>query len=405
MDSAKVPSRADQQLIDHAREHGFAVTSKQLSGWRRHGLLPANAHGGGLGRGQGSTSQPVAASFALVLGLARLSGRGKRPSDVALLLFGEGLPVPEPAARAAFQAAADSVCLPGGAEPGGHVDEHLDAVDSYIDRGGQVVVMVPARARRVDEQIVAFFESAGVPWPPTELAQLDENLSAERMSPQGATLFAVDALLTGSAPLPRIGALLRGMSPGLEVNPIASLVETTVRDVPHSPVLGPDGSLTMLTGDVRRALHELAATASTEDLRAAWHAARDVRAWALDLCARVEAELAARVPGDATMEWWISRQLPAGLSLLDELRTQRERAAATALSALGLLLQREQFAELDRVQPGCQWDLAQAPGFLPPPARVFLALPSAAPACLGQAAHQIEGTVCTFPAQTFERRA
>lgn len=199
------------------------------------------------------------------------------------------------------------------------------------------------------------------------------------MTPQGAALFAADALLTGSVPLPRIAALLRGMAPGLEVNPIASLVETTVRDVPDSPVLGADDSLDMLAGDVRRILHDLAGTASPEDLGAAWHAARDVRSWALDLCARVEGELAARAPGDATMEWWISRQLPAGLSLLDELRTRHERAAATALSALGLLLQREQFAELERVQPGCQWDLAQTPGFLPPPARDFLALPSAAP--------------------------
>ncbi|MEU5092278.1 hypothetical protein [Streptomyces sp. NPDC021356] len=158
-----MPSRADQQLIDHAREHDFTVTGKQLGRWRRHGLLPANAHGAGLGRGQGSTSQPVAAGFALVLGLARLSGRGKRPADVALFLFGEGLPVPEPTVRAAFQAAVDTIHLPG-TEPGQDVDETLDTVDAYIGRGGQASVMVPARARRVDEQIAAFFKSTGVPW-------------------------------------------------------------------------------------------------------------------------------------------------------------------------------------------------------------------------------------------------
>ncbi|WP_412079561.1 hypothetical protein ACLF6K_39155 (plasmid) [Streptomyces xanthophaeus] len=194
------------------------------------------------------------------------------------------------------------------------------------------------------------------------------------MTPQGATLFAADALLTGSAPLPRIAALLRGMTPGLDVNPIASLVETTVRDVPDSPVLGPDESLSTLTGDVRRTLHELAATASPVDLAAAWRAAQDVRSWALDLCTRAEEELAAQAPGDATMEWWVSRQLPAGMSLLEELRTRRESPAGTARSALGLLFQREQFAEIDRRQPGCQWDLTQTPGFLPPPARTFLAL-------------------------------
>ncbi|MFI8091529.1 hypothetical protein ACIF9R_24950 [Streptomyces sp. NPDC086080] len=381
MNTTKVPSRADQQLIEHAREHGFTVTGKQLSGWRRHGLLPANAHGGGLGRGRGSTSQPAAAGFALVLGLARLAGRGKRPADVALALFGEGLPVPEPTVRAAFRTAVNAIRLPGTA-PGQDVDERLDAVDSYIGRGGQAVIMVPARAHRVDEQIAAFFESAGVPWPPKELVPFDEHLNDERLTPQGATLFAADALLTGSAPLPLVGALLRGMAPGLDVNPIASLVETTVRDVPHSPVLGPDDSLTMPSGDVRSVLRTLAETSSPEDLTAAWQAAQGVRSWALDLCARTEAELAARAPGDATTEWWISRQMPAGLYLLEELRTRHEKATRTALSALLLLLQRETFAELDRVQAGCQWDLAQTPGFLPPPARAFLALPSTTPASL-----------------------
>lgn len=189
----------------------------------------------GLGRGLGSTSQPVADSFALVVGLARLSGRGKRPTDVALFLFGEGLPVPEPTVRAAFHTAVDTVRLPGGAESGQDVEGQLDAVASYIGHGGRAAVMVPTRARRMDEQIAAFCQSAGISWPPAELTQWDENPASERMTPQGAALFAADALLTGSAPLPQIGALLRGMTPGLEVNPIASLLETTMRDVPDSP--------------------------------------------------------------------------------------------------------------------------------------------------------------------------
>ncbi|MFJ5933907.1 hypothetical protein [Streptomyces sp. NPDC093071] len=383
MDGTKAPSRADQQLIDHARTYGFEVTGKQLSGWRRHGLLLPNVQGGGLGRGRGSTSRPAADSFDLVLALARLSGRGKRPTDVALLLFGEGLPVPEPTVRAAFRAAVDAVCLPGGTEPGRDVDEHLNAVGSSIGQGGRAVVMVPARARRVDEQIVGFFESAGVPWPPPELAQWDENTGGERMSPHGVSLFAADALLTGRAPMPMIGALLRGMMPETEVNPIASLVETTVREVPHSPVLGPDESLTMSSGDVRHVLRTLAATVAPEDLAAAWHTAREVRVWALELCARAEEELAGRAPGDATTQWWISRQLPAGLWLLDALRTRHEKAGSTAVSALALLLQRAQFAELDRLQPGCQWEVAHMTGVLPPPARAFFSLPSGAPNTLG----------------------
>ncbi|MER6779593.1 MULTISPECIES: hypothetical protein [unclassified Streptomyces] len=378
MNSAQVPGRADQQLIDHARDHGFDVTGEQLYWWRRHKLLPANAHGGGLGRGLGSTSRPAADSFPLVLALARLSGRGKRPTDLALLLFGEGLPVPEATVRTAFHAAVDTVRLPRGAESGEDLDEQLDAVDRHIASGGQVSVMVPRRARRVDEQIATFFRSAGLPWPPAELAQWDENPGSEPMTPRDAALFAADALLTGSAPLPRIAALLRGTTPGLEVNPIASLVESTVRDVPDSPVLAPDESLSTLTGDVRPVLHALAATAPPGDLAAAWRTALDARTWALDLCARAEAELAVQAPGEATTEWWLSRQLPAGIWLLEELRTRRPKPTGTALSALGLLLQRDQLAAIDLLHPGCQWDLLHTPGVLPPPVRALLTRPSAA---------------------------
>ncbi|MGW3600816.1 hypothetical protein [Streptomyces sp. NPDC005167] len=108
----------------------------------------------------------MADSFALVVGLARLSGRGKRPTDVALFLFGEGLPVPEPTVRAAFHTAVDTVRLPGGAESGQDVEGQLDAVDSYIGRGGQAAVMVPTRARRVveaDDRLPSPPASPGLP--------------------------------------------------------------------------------------------------------------------------------------------------------------------------------------------------------------------------------------------------
>lgn len=373
----KKPSRADQQLIDHAREHGVTISAKQLARWRRHGLLPANTRGGGLGRGRGSTSQPVAAGFPLVLALARLTERGRRPKDLALALFSEDLPVPEETVRAAFRAAVDTVRLPGiDSDTDNDVEEHLDAVGAYLEAGGQAVVMVPARARKVDEQIVAFFESAGAPWPPPALAALDDGADVERMNPHGATLFAADAVLTGRMTLEGLGSLLRATMPSPQPNPIASLVETTVKDVEDSAVLSDDGALATLSGDARLILHEMAATASRADLYAAWHTARNVRAWALDLCAQAEAELAAHTPADAVMEWCITRQMPAGVFLLEELRTRHESATATALSALGLLLQRAHFAEVDRVQPGCQWDVARAPGMLPPPVLAFLSLPA-----------------------------
>ncbi|MFD4723415.1 hypothetical protein ACFWOY_34765 [Streptomyces sp. NPDC058423] len=74
--------------------------------------MPGNIPGGGLGRGKGSTSRSAPESSDLVLGLARHAGRGKRPTDLALLLFAEGLPVPEATVRAAFRAAVDTITLP-----------------------------------------------------------------------------------------------------------------------------------------------------------------------------------------------------------------------------------------------------------------------------------------------------
>lgn len=94
MPSNAGPSAADRLLIDHAVCHDLAVTPKQLATWRRAGLLPGKLSGGGLGRGKGSTSSPPPESYELVLALARRAGRGKRPTDLALVLFAAGHPVP-----------------------------------------------------------------------------------------------------------------------------------------------------------------------------------------------------------------------------------------------------------------------------------------------------------------------
>ncbi|MER6373565.1 hypothetical protein ABT255_35520 [Streptomyces mirabilis] len=112
MPSNDGPSAAHRQLIDHAARHNLVVTAKRLEIWRRAGLLPGNVPGGGLGRSRGSTSSPSPESFDLVLALARRAGRGKRPTDLALLLFADGHPVPEATVRAAFRGAVDALVLP-----------------------------------------------------------------------------------------------------------------------------------------------------------------------------------------------------------------------------------------------------------------------------------------------------
>ncbi|MER5217216.1 hypothetical protein ABT063_43510 [Streptomyces sp. NPDC002838] len=366
MPSSDGPSAADQQLIDHAARHGLTVTAKQLAGWRRAGLLPGNVPGGGLGRGRGSTSSPPPESFDLVLALARCAGRGKRPTDLALLLFADGLPVPEATVRAAFRAAVDTVALPGEDDsPGDGPD--LDLVADRLAETGQTVTLVPARARRIDERIARALGE-----PPAELAELDKNTEPSPMTPQDASLAAVTATLGGTMSVQEIGDLLRAMNPGLAAHPFASLVETTQQDVPEAAdlVLADDGSLTFIPeGDARDLLRGLAETASLEDLTVGWRTAQQVREWALGLCERVEAELDAGQPGEAVTEWLHGRGLPSGVSVLETLRDRRWSPSSGALSALGLLFQRQMYAVLDGLVPGCQWHVLEMPAVLPPPVR------------------------------------
>ncbi|MGW4490497.1 hypothetical protein [Streptomyces sp. NPDC004376] len=370
MASSKVPSAADQRLIDHAARHGFTVTVKRLALWRRAGLLPGNVPGGGLGRGRGSTSTPPHESFDLVVALARLARRGKRPADLALLLFAEGLPVPEATVRAAFRAAVDGDGLPGedgvsaeGLDP----DERLDQISQQLADGGQVLTLVPARARRIDERITRALGQL-----PSELLELDQNPEPQPLTPTDATLTAVTAATGGSVPLQDIGAMLRAMSPAMAANPMASHVETTQVDVPEvaATILAEDGSLAFLPdGDPRDALRVLADTAPLEDLAAGWCTAVQVREWALDLCLRVETELDAGQLGTAVEEWLHGRQLLSGLSVIATLREPRWTPSRGAFSSLMWLFQCQVLAVLDSLLPDCQWHLLKIPGVVPPPVR------------------------------------
>jgi hypothetical protein len=373
--SSSEPSAADQQLIDHARRYGYTITAKQLAIWRRGGLLPANIHGGGLGRGKGSTSRPAPESFDLVLGLARHAGPGKRPTDLALLLFAEGLPVPEVTVRAAFRAAVDTVTLPGeDDDPAEDLDERLNNVADDLEESGLAMTLVPARARRIDERIACLARDAGETWPPAELAVWDGNPEPSPSTPQGAALTAAAAVLTGSLSMQEIGDMLRAMNPGAAANPIASLVETTQSDVPDiAEVIAPDGTLALgPVGDARDLLRDLTDRAPLEDLAAAWQTVQRVREWALDLCVRVEKELEAGQRAEAVAEWQISRYLGAGLAVLSTLRDRRWPPAQRALDTLILLCQLQEFRLLDRVVPGCQWHLLKSEGVMPPPVRDLL---------------------------------
>ncbi|MFG2298529.1 hypothetical protein [Streptomyces sp. NPDC048603] len=370
--STGTPSAADQLLIDHAHLHGFTVTAKMLEVWRSRSLLLGNVPGGGLGRGKGSTSTPAPESFDLVLGLARHAGRGRRPNDVALLLFDEELPVPEQTVRAAFTAAVDTLAVPGDDEPDTDPDQRLDDLADHIADARLTVTLVPARARRIDEGIARLARADGHTWPPAELTAFDENPGTPTATPKDAALAAAAAAINGTMSLEDIGDLLRAMNPTATANPIASLVETTRKDVPEfaDAVLTDDNQLALgPVRDARDHLRDLAATAPLQDLARAWKTAAGVRQWALDLCGRVEEELAAGQLGNASLEWMNGRYAMAGLAVLSTLKERDWPPAQHALDALVLLYQLGEFHRLDRLIPGCQWHLLATDGLMPPPVR------------------------------------
>ncbi|MFJ4880829.1 hypothetical protein ACIP93_37255 [Streptomyces sp. NPDC088745] len=373
--STDTPSPTDQLLIEHAFRHGFAVTAKMLEVWRSRRLLPGNIAGGGLGRGKGSTSRPAPESFDLVLGLARHGGRGKRPHDVALLLFGDGLPVPEQTVRAAFTAAVTTLTVPGDDEPDTDPEQRLDALADHIADATPTVTLVPARARRVDEGIAHLVRAAGHTWPPAELTALDANPGTSTVTPRDAALAAAAAAINGTMSLEDIGDLFRAMNLTAVANPIASLVETTRKDVPEfaDAVLTDDNQLALgPVQDARDHLRDLAATAPFQNLAGAWKTAEEVRQWALDLCGRAEDELAAGQLGEAAVEWMNGRYAMAGLAVLSTLKERDRSPVRHALDALVLLYQVGEYRRLDRLVPGCQWHLLAAEGLMPPPTRELL---------------------------------
>ncbi|MFE1749211.1 hypothetical protein ACFW88_01420 [Streptomyces anandii] len=372
MSTSVGPVSADQQLIDHARRHGYVVSVKQLASWRRAGLLPAHTVRA-LGRGRGSASVPADEAFGLVVALGRLARRGGRPFHLALVLFGEGHPVPEDAVRGAFGHAVQGLATGLGEEgPRAQEDEEewAERVADEVVASGQRVRLVPARARRIDEGIIRCMRNRGVVWPPPELAELDRNPEPPNMTDGDVTAAAVTTVLRGGAAItPQgIGDVLRAMQPAGWHNPWASMAEYTVEDVPDlgEEVFPPEGGMSTLPDrPVLDTLLHLAETAPLNDLREAWEASRANRDWAMDLCARVEAEIEANVLDDAAYEWVMGRALAPGMLLMADLSSRYWSPADQASASVGLLMVRQALRNLDEKVPGCQWELLESPAVFP----------------------------------------
>ncbi|MFD5325369.1 hypothetical protein [Streptomyces sp. NPDC127092] len=180
----------------------------------------------------------------------------------------------------------------------------------------------------------------------------------------------------GAAITPQgIGDVLRAMQPAGWYNPWASMAEYTIQDVPDlaQEVFLPDGGMSTLPDrPVLDTLLRLVDTADLDDLRDAWQASRATRDWALDLYARVEAEIEADLLDDAAYEWVMGRTLAPGMLLMTiDVSNRYWSPTDQASTSVGLLLVRQALRDLDDKVPGCQWELLESPAVMPPPLLTF----------------------------------
>ena len=356
-------SQADQQLIAGAARHGATVTARQLERWRGSGLLAANIRSY-PGRGRGSTSEPPPGAAGLVVWLAGNARPGRRPGDLALLAFAEGLAVPEDTVRAAFAAAVTSIRLPiEAAMPGAAPEDVADAAVA----AGQRIQVVPARIRRIDHALA----QRGMDWSWPELARLDPGRSDSPADSSYWLYTAVQVMLSGGAGLDMgtIGSLARAFAPAGGIAPIAGQVGYRW---PISPAEERDNApddedlLALLgSGDLRDHARTLVMTTPAAELRDAYQAAAALTAWADGACTAVEREIADGQPGDAVTEWATAAFGPPRLMMAVALRAQDAGPASTAVTAVMLILIRNMLRAVRQLMPGGNFDVLRNPMVAP----------------------------------------
>jgi hypothetical protein len=348
-------SEADQQLIADAAQHGATVTAYQLERWRASGLLPRNPRGY-PGRGRGSTSEPPPGATSLVVWLAANVRPGRRPSDLALLAFAEGLAVPKDTVRAAFATAVTRIRLPVEAAMAGAAPE--DVADAAVAAGLRGP-MVPARIRRIDQALA----QRGIDWSWPELARLDPGRSDSLPDSRYRAYIAVMVMLSGGAGLDMgtIGALARAMAPSGGVAPIAGQVEYRWPISPadeRDSAPGDEDILALLgIGDLRDHARDLAMTTPAAELRDAYQVAVAMTAWADGACTAVEQEIAGGQPGDAVTEWVTTAFGPARLMMAVMLQNKDAGPAGTAATAMMLIIIRNMLRAVRQLMPDGNFDL------------------------------------------------
>jgi hypothetical protein len=348
-------SEADRQLIADAGRRGAVVTARQLERWRVAGLLAPNIRRA-LGRGRGSTSQPLSGAAELVVWLARNARPGRRPGDLALLAFAAGLAMPEDTVRAAFARAVTSIRLPaeGDMPPGAAPEDVADAAVA----AGQRITMVSARIRRIDRDLAR----RGVNWSLPELAALDPGRSDPRPAGRDWTYTAVQVVLSGGQGIDMgtIGALARTFAPAGGAAPLAGQVEyrwPISRGKEPGGVPDDDDLLLALFGrggDLRDQVRDLAVATPAAELLDAFRLAAGLPGWGAGTCAAAEREIAAGQLGEACREWVTSAFGLTRLLLAMALRDRDAGPAGTAVTALLLIFIRNMIRTVRQLVHG--WD-------------------------------------------------
>lgn len=322
------------------------MSARQLERWRADGLLQTNEVQK-LGRGRGSTSTPPPQAYEMVVWLGRHAGPGKRPGDLALMAFGEGMPVPEATVRKAF---ADAVKVPSPDDipPGGSAVEVADANAAKFGRSDPVL----PRIRRIDAAIAALLEGAGTSVTDiaqTVLTQLGRQALPAQDEPgtrrdwvHAGTMAAIEG--AGSLDVGYIAMLARGLAPLGVPEPVAEDLELgwPGSEQEAERLLTPEGGLASVPdGGLKDILLGIAGEIPLPDLLQAWRTAAHLPIWAIDLCDRVEAELATRESSEALSEWAWTMSGPARSLLVTAVVNAGQSPGKTAIDALMLLFQRE----------------------------------------------------------------
>ncbi|WP_433498596.1 hypothetical protein ACQP1K_27575 [Sphaerimonospora sp. CA-214678] len=314
----------------------------------------------------------------MVVWLGQHAGPGKRPGDLALIAFGEGLPVPEATVRKVF-AEAVRIPSPDDIPPEGSSVNVADANAAKRGRSDPV----PARIRRIDAALATVLEDAG-----TSVADITRAVLAQfgRQAPpaqtepvtrrdwaHGSTMAAIEGADT--VDVRYLGTLGRSLAPLGVPAPTAEDLELgwPGSEQEAERLLTPEGGLAFVpTGSLEEVIRELAWATPLPDLLQAWRIASYMPTWAVDLCDRVEAALAARESAEALSEWTQTMCAPARVLLITALDSAEQSPGKTALDALMLLFQREALRRVLAEIPDAEVENLEQPWAFPPFMSAFM---------------------------------